>query len=287
MGNVMTLCRICEHAATDTSTGVCRDCMNAYVSRLQWLRLIGMPTLRQVAYRQVDLGEHAARSGNTGVAPIPLRMDAEQAYIDVERDLQYLAGRIGLKPVGHDDMERPRTLRDWAWILPRLILRQHDLFALDTAAGDLHALTHDCERVDGFVSRRAERRLVGVCPECASGEDPERTPVYAARGERYAVCEACGAWLDLERVRLGYLEEAGMLHITRKRANAARWLSEQSGVRVTGKMLDNWRLAGRLHPRHVEGRSPAKPKPKRRRAASQARGGPVLGVGRARAAGMR
>lgn len=57
----MTLCRICEHAATDTSTGVCRDCMNAYVSRLQWLRLIGMPTLRQVAYRQVDLGEHAAR----------------------------------------------------------------------------------------------------------------------------------------------------------------------------------------------------------------------------------
>lgn len=63
-----------------------------------------------------------------------------------------------------------------------------------------------------------------------------------------------GAWLDLERVRLGYLEEAGMLHITRKRADAARWLSEQSGVRVTGKMLDNWRLAGRLHPRHVEGR---------------------------------
>lgn len=160
----MTLCRICEHSATDTSTGVCRACARDYVTRLQWLRMIGMPTLRQVAYRQVDLGEHAARTGNTGVAPIPLRMDAEQAYIDVERDLQYLAGRIGLKPVGHDDLERPRTRRDWAWILPRLILRQHDLLSLDTAAGDLHALTHDCERVGVFVSRRADVFCqLGVC----------------------------------------------------------------------------------------------------------------------------
>ena len=129
----------------NAATGVCRDCARDYVTRLQWLRLIGMPTLRQVAYRQVDLGEHAARSGNAGVAPIPLRMDAEQTYIDVERDLQHLAGRIGLKPIGHDDLERPRTLRDWAWILPRLILRQHDLLALDTADDDLHTLTGDCE----------------------------------------------------------------------------------------------------------------------------------------------
>lgn len=249
----MTLCRICEHSATDTATGVCRDCARDYVTRLQWLRLIGMPTLRQVAYRQVNLDEHAARTGNAGVAPIPLRMDAEQMYIDVERDLQYLAGRIGLKPVGHDDMEQPRTLRDWAWILPRLILRQHDLFALDTAAGDLHALTGDCERVDGFVSRRAERRLVGVCPECASGAEPVRTLVYAAPGERWRVCPACGAWLDLRRVRVGYLEEAGMLHITRTQSGAARWLRETAGVHVTGRDLKNWRERGIIHPIHVEG----------------------------------
>lgn len=95
---------------------------------------------------------------------------------------------------------------------------------------------------------------MGVCPECASGAEPVRTLVYAAPGERWRVCPACGAWLDLRRVRVGYLEEAGMLHITRTRADAARWLSEQTGTRITGKMLDNWRYSGRLHPRHVEGR---------------------------------
>ena len=82
----------------------------------------------------------------------------------------------------------------------------------------------------------------GLCPVCFHENKADA-----------AVCEACGAWLDLERVRLGYLEEAGMMHITRKPADAARWVSEMACVHVSGRDLKNWRHRGLLHPRHVEG----------------------------------
>lgn len=250
----MAECLNCGRAA-DTGN-LCAACAKEYERRLRWLR-IGMPALRQVAYRQVTITPHTGRA-RPASAVAPLRMDAEQAYGDVERDLQVLGARVGLGPVGRDGLGRARVLREWSWLLPRLIVRVAVLCACDEAGEDLRMLIGDCERVAGFVERPAERRLVGVCPEClmACGGDgePVRTPVYAAAGERYGVCPACGAWLDLRRVRLAYLESLGMLHITRTRADAARWLSEQAGVRVTGKMLDNWRLAGRLHPRHVEGR---------------------------------
>lgn len=98
--------------------------------------------------------------------------------------------------------------------------------------------------------KTGERRLVGVCPNCLNtkGDDDEpiRTPIYAARSARYTVCPECGAWLDLKRVRLEYLRSAGLMHITRTQADAARWVRENTGVSVTGKDLANWRSRGKM-----------------------------------------
>ena len=56
----------------------------------------------------------------------------------------------------------------------------------------------------------------------------------------------CGAWLDLRRIRLEYLRSAGLMHITRTQADAARWIRENTGVNVTGKDLANWRSRGKM-----------------------------------------
>ena len=81
-----------------------------------------------------------------------------------------------------------------------------------------------------------------------------RTPIYAARDARYAICPACGAWLDLRRIRLEYLRSAGLMHITRTQADAARWIRANTGVNVSGNDLKNWRARGKMPgTRHIEG----------------------------------
>lgn len=125
-----------------------------------------------------------------------------------------------------------------------------DLARLYTA-DDLYAdLIRLSEKVETATTHAGERRLVGVCPNCLNtkGDDDEpiRTPIYAARSARYTVCPECGAWLDLKRVRLEYLRSAGLMHITRTQADAARWVRENTGVSVTGKDLANWRSRGKM-----------------------------------------
>lgn len=101
-----------------------------------------------------------------------------------------------------------------------------------------------------FGAAAAAFKAVGACPNCLNtkGDDDEpiRTPIYAARSARYTVCPECGAWLDLKRVRLEYLRSAGLMHITRTQADAARWVRENTGVSVTGKDLANWRSRGKM-----------------------------------------
>lgn len=125
-----------------------------------------------------------------------------------------------------------------------------DLARLDTA-GDLYAdLIRLSEKVETATTHAGERRLGRRMPRLPEHEGgrrrPIRTPIYAARSARYAVCPECGAWLDLKRVRLEYLRGAGLMHITRTQADAARWVRENTGVSVTGKDLANWRSRGKM-----------------------------------------
>lgn len=208
-----------------------------------------MPTLRQVAYRKVRLGEGAARRGRSSVASPPLFMDAEQTYIDVERDLQYMGGLLALRPFGWDNEGNCCSLLDWQSLCPMLVEHMEKLRAHDQAARWEMVCAQDRCKVEAYVERRPERKLVGVCPEC----EPERTAVYAARGERYVVCPRCAAFLDVASVRERYMETAGAMHITRTQSDAARWVCDAAGVRVNGKDLKNWRRRGLIHPRHVDG----------------------------------
>lgn len=239
----------CGLCGDDTGTTICDDCAKRWTNDLAWLCKIGMPTLRQVAYRQVRLNEATPRHGNTASAPTPLLIAAEQTYIDVERDLQYTGGLLALRPFGWDAQERRRSLKPWNELIPLLVHYMPRLQACVEAAEWAQACTDGRRRVAAYVERRPERKLVGVCPDC----EPERTPIYAAAGERYVVCPNCAAFLDVTRVREHYLDEAGMLHITRKTSDAARWVSRLTGIHVTGRDLKNWRARGLVKPNHVEG----------------------------------
>lgn len=173
-----------------------------------------MPTLQQITYRKANLTTPSPRTGNKPYPSTPLDPDAQHTYTQTEQTLQALAGSIGLRSIGWDRDERPRTLRDWAWLCPRLIGHTDALIRTEGVADMLDRLTVACERVRAMVTRPSERRLVGVCTECLkrretvtdpgtgeSEEQPVRTPIYATPADMYAVCPECGAFLTLSDTR--------------------------------------------------------------------------------------
>lgn len=248
-------CVICGKPAEAT---ICKACARDWARRLAWLLQAGMPALQQIAYKQATTRERSPRHGNMAYAAPPVNETAQALFNTVEVHLQLMGGMLNIAPLGYDRMERPRTLRQWAELIRLLLHHMGALASLD-AAGDLYAdTTRLAEKVDAATTRLAERRLIGVCPDCLNERDeqgePVRTPIYAAQSSRYAVCPVCGAWLDLKRVRLEYLRNAGLMHITRTQADAARWIRENTGVNVSGNDLKNWRTRGKMpSTRHVEG----------------------------------
>lgn len=256
----------CEICQAGTNAGdVCPVCLKHARNTLLWLERIGMPTLQQIAYRQASMGETSPRHGNRAYAATPLDIDARQTYIDAETTLQRLAGQARTKPYGWQADGTPRTLLAWDRLIP--IMAVHIERILNPRPREaMQTLADTARHVSERIERPEERRLIGICPQChattrtvtdpQTGEtrdEPLRTPIYATERQHWAVCPYCAAFLDLAKVRASYLKPIDSLHITRKRAGAARWLSDASGRRVTGKMLDNWRQAGRLHPRRVDG----------------------------------
>lgn len=240
-------CVICGKPAEAT---ICEACARDWARRLAWLLKAGMPALQQIAYKQATTRERSPRHGNTAYAAPPVNETAQALFNAVEVHLQLMGGRLGIKPLGYDRYERARTLMQWADLIRLLLRRMRDLARLEDASGLYADTLRLAERVDAATSHSAEKRLIGVCPDCLNGRDeqgePVRTPIYAARDARYAICPVCGAWLDLKRIRLEYLRSAGLMHITRTQADAARWIRENTGVNVTGKDLANWRSRGKM-----------------------------------------
>lgn len=248
-------CVICGKPAEAT---ICEACARDWARRLAWLLKAGMPALQQIAYKQATTRERSPRHGNTAYAAPPVNETAQALFNAVEVHLQLMGGRLGIKPLGYDRYERARTLMQWADLIRLLLRRMRDLARLEDASGLYADTLRLAERVDAATSHSAEKRLVGVCPDCLNGRDeqgePVRTPIYAARDARYAICPACGAWLDLRRIRLEYLRSAGLMHITRTQADAARWIRVNTGVNVSGNDLKNWRTRGKMpSTRHIEG----------------------------------
>lgn len=248
-------CVICGKPAEAT---ICEACARDWARRLAWLLKAGMPALQQIAYKQATTRERSPRHGNTAYAAPPVNETAQALFDAVEVHLQLMGGRLGIKPLGYDRYERARTLMQWADLIRLLLRRMRDLARLEDVSGLYADTLRLAERVDAATSHSAEKRLVGVCPDCLNGRDeqgePVRTPIYAARDARYAICPACGAWLDLRRIRLEYLRSAGLMHITRTQADAARWIRANTGVNVSGNDLKNWRARGKMPgTRHIEG----------------------------------
>lgn len=246
-------CPRCEQPTTDTGMTICERCATEMSRRIQWLENIGMPTLQQVVYRKASFGQRTLRSGNRAFAPTPINIEAQHVYLRAEEALQLIAGRLGLRPLGWDRLERPRTLRDWVYLCPKLEARLAEVAGLPDAGELADLLASACDGVQAKVTRAGERRLIGVCTDCLKVW--RRTPIYAGSSDTYAVCPECGAFLSLNDVRIAYLKAAGLLHITRTQADAARWVRENTGVNVTGKDLRNWRNRGKMpSTRHAGGR---------------------------------
>lgn len=248
-------CVICGKPAEAT---ICKACARDWARRLAWLLKAGMPALQQIAYKQATTRERSPRHGNTAYAAPPVNETAQALFDAVEVHLQLMGGRLGIKPLGYDRYERARTLMQWADLIRLLLRRMRDLARLEDASGLYADTLRLAERVDAATSHSAEKRLIGVCPDCLNGRDeqgePVRTPIYAARDARYAICPACGAWLDLRRIRLEYLRSAGLMHITSTQSDAARWIRANTGVNVSGNDLKNWRARGKMPgTRHIEG----------------------------------
>lgn len=262
-------CVICGKPAEAT---ICEACARDWARRLAWLLKAGMPALQQIAYKQATTRERSPRHGNTAYAAPPVNETAQALFNAVEVHLQLMGGRLGIKPLGYDRYERARTLMQWADLIRLLLRRMRDLARLEDASGLYADTLRLAERVDAATSHSAEKRLIGVCPDCLNGRDeqgePVRTPIYAAWDARYAICPACGAWLDLRRTRLEYLRSAGLMHITR--------------TPIRRRPLDQGQ-----HRRQRERQRPEELARTRQNARHKTHRGPLLGVECAGALGVR
>lgn len=163
-------CVICGKPAETT---ICEACARDWARRLAWLLKAGMPALQQIAYKQATTRERSPRHGNTAYAAPPVNETAQALFNAVEVHLQLMGGRLGIKPLGYDRYERARTLMQWADLIRLLLRRMRDLARLEDASGLYADTLRLAERVDAATSHSAEKRLVGVCPDCLNGRDEQ------------------------------------------------------------------------------------------------------------------
>lgn len=100
-------CAACGKAAGDAN--LCKECVKDWAKRLAWLLKAGMPALQQIAYKQATTRERSPRHGNRAYAAPPVNEAAQALYSAVETHLQLTGGMLGVKPIGHDRYDRPRT----------------------------------------------------------------------------------------------------------------------------------------------------------------------------------
>lgn len=124
-------CAACGKPAGDAN--LCKECVKDWAKRLAWLLKAGMPALQQIAYKQATTRERSPRHGNRAYAAPPVNEAAQALYSAVETHLQLTGGMLGVKPIGHDRYDRPRTLMQWADITRLLLHHMPDLARLDTA----------------------------------------------------------------------------------------------------------------------------------------------------------
>ena len=165
-------CAACGKPAGDAN--LCKECVKDWAKRLAWLLKAGMPALQQIAYKQATTRERSPRHGNRAYAAPPVNEAAQALYSAVETHLQLTGGMLGVKPIGHDRYDRPRTLMQWADITRLLLHHMPDLARLDTA-GDLYAdLIRLSEKVETATTHAGERRLVRRMPRLPEHEGGRR-----------------------------------------------------------------------------------------------------------------
>lgn len=213
---------------------------------IDYLKTIGMPTLQLIAYKQVNLTTPTPTHTTPTNTVLPINEQALNLYKTCERTIQYIAAEYGAKPYGWDVAGHKRCTLDWHRCLTHLTRHVEQI-----SQEDADALADYCTQIDKLLERAPERRLVGVCTNCL--ESGNRVALYAVTGQRTLQCPECTTVLDTAQVRAAYLNAAGVLHITRTQAGAARWCREELGVHVTGKQVGNWRARGMVHAVHVEG----------------------------------
>ena len=252
-GGAPMACLTCGRP-TDGSARLCADCLRLLADRLGWLLLVGMPSLRDKAYRRVSLDDGRQRRASTAFPSTPFDEDARQTMLDDERDIALIAGILGLKPYGWDRDERRYCLLPWDRSLPILARSAPLIGLLDDADTAMSLTARAYERTDRQLTRDPERILWGICPACArharTGEDgttrPVRTPIYAPRGRLHAPCPRCGTDVDLLAARRDYVSGLKDWTIDASPKQASEWLADQTGVHVTGKTIHDWMRTGRL-----------------------------------------
>lgn len=205
-----------------------------------------MPTLQLIAYKQANLNTKPLTHSTPANTVLPINEQALNLYKTCERTLQYVAAAHGIKPYGWDITGRKRSTRGWSQCLV-YIEKQCDKLA-EQEVQELESMYDEIAKI---IVRDAERKLIGVCTQClATGR---RTPIYAVQGAKRVQCDACGTIASTADIRIAYLKAAGVWHITRTNRGAAEFITQQTGIQVTAKDIDNWKQRGKLpKARHVE-----------------------------------
>ncbi|KFF31661.1 hypothetical protein [Bifidobacterium bombi] len=210
---------------------LCQACRKDYARQIHRLRL-NMQQLHALAMREYKLSGHEVGAHGHGTAPTPVNIAAWDLEVEAEAAISSIAATVQVWGDWHHILRRLTT------VLPRLCQSPY-------AVDDYRDLVRLNERIGRRVERRKVKPFAGRCPNCGR-------EVEADKDEHGMVCQ-CGHWVNLDSLRADTRERWQQLHTTQTPAGAAKWVSRQTGVRVTRQDVKNWLHRGKVHASQLEG----------------------------------
>lgn len=196
---------------------MCHECERRYLTLLRDVRPT-MQALNSLAMKTARTGDRA-RGGGDGFAPSPIDWGMERLHTELAEWIRGTASHVREK-------WGSVPLRQWRLLWDRLVANRNTLVQLPEAPDDYRRLRGIMTAFDRASHPGEDMRLAGLCIRCGG-------PVMCRKDDETAECPACGAVSDVGELGDRIMDRWRRMHVTRTPTGAARWIAEETDVRVS------------------------------------------------------
>lgn len=224
----MTDCQHCHKPTKTTADNLlCQTCRADYWQLIHQLGHVQLPALRSIMLRQAHIGP-TGHTPNTGNAPLPIDVHAQDLIADSEAWLAEQAGKIRAAYAGYD----------WRKAWYAIISNRHTILNMSTAADDYATLEHITRHNEQALTPEDELIILGTCPKCDSmlTGTPEVESV---------TCQGCHREWAAPAIKAARDERLWQVQITGTPSDAAKEL-KRYGLTVSRNLISQWLKRGKL-----------------------------------------